>query len=311
MLQQPMGRVQRPFTTASDVSVLDKVALALCPPPQAVAYHALVRHEEGIAGSYTRTAIAKTLHVEMTPEADGFRLRLTTAPPVLHPAGRNSFDAMSGLLASLYHELELRLSPAGELLALLNQPEIRRAWAGVKDHLSRQYAAPDDPLVAGLLTSVERRVRDPAVLFRSLRYDYLYAGLLPGFYAATYETGFAYDAPRHFPLFFAQADLRFVETLTLRSAAPGLVRLRLTGCPDHHPGQLDAIRREIQGRLPPAAPPLAADALLCTYRADYTLDRATGLPLDVRLAVRCATPAPGDEQPPLYSKTYTLTIHQA
>ena len=134
----------------------------------------------------------------------------------------------------------------------------------------------------------------------SLQHGYLYAALVPAWFAQPLGGAAAPARPRAFSQFFDKLPLVFAEQVAVRPAASGepvTVACR---------GTVDAAQTDVAaiGRLMATAANLPADAPEVPhfhYEATHVLDAATGLPERVELTVygRLAEH---------YNKQYTLTL---
>jgi len=274
--------------------------LALHPLPGETCYALHSAWAEAVGGSARRTRFQRLLGLRVA--AAGERLHLTLralAPPVQQPEP-TAFEALALPLARLYAELVLAAAPTGEWQGLLNEEAIRQVWATIRGELLATYPA-SSQVVAELIAGTDQHLASPAGLGLSLPYDYAYAALLGNFYQQPFDTQHHYWQAKEFPNFFDALALHFAETLRLAPADdPAQVTLHLGGELDRAATDVAAIAAYVQATLglPAAIDPAEVQA---TYQATHTLLRATGLPLAVKLTVRCTY----REQ---YCKEYYLTI---
>lgn len=283
--------------------------LALRALPTALSYRSLSFWEERLPGEVKRTTIEKELSLAATFQAGYLRVSYV-ASPVLRKPDPSSFERVLLLLAELYKRFELHVTPAGQLLKVLNEDEIQQTWEGVKQELVLRSGGEDDftrVLVAGLDEQLSR----PGALLASLRFDYFFGFLLQNIYGQPFESSSRYGQARCFPQFFSGTDLWFWERLELAApTTPARIAVRLTGKIDTTQTDLAAVTQQLvaaQQLASPAtpAPPLPApEALRFSYEATAELDAATGWPLFVEASVRCGIAAG-------YGKEYFIRFEQA
>lgn len=276
-------------------------------PPAGLRYALTSFWEERHSGRVQRTTVEKALTLHYVPmRGEVARLTYLADPPVLRKPDPSAFEKAILLLASLYQQLELDVSPTGELLALHNHATIRHTWDAVEQELLRRSGG-DDEVTQALRESVAALLQDPANFVASLRRDYAFGWLLPNFYGQRFEGGWRYVQPRCFARFFAAADLWFDERLELASTpAAGPVTLRLRGQLDPARTDLPAVARQIDAERAAAgadAPATDPAAVRGEYEATYQLDQATGWPLALDANVRCQAGAE-------YSKEYFFRLEQ-
>ena len=292
-------------------AVMAPVRLEIGLLPTALDYVFSSYWEERPAGGATqRTGIEKCFRLNTVPHPTGLVLDYTvTAPPVLRKPDLSALERAVLLLADLYQHLELRLGANGQVLAVLNHPEVQQTWKRVQAELLNR-AGGADAVTAQLLAGVAEQLAQPAGLLTSLRYDYLFAFLLKDIYQQRFEGELRYGQAQVLPRFFADADLWYWERLALMPApAPGRVGLHLSGELDRARTDVLAVVQHLRDAhealtgVPAAASAHPADLRLA-YEATYEVDAATGWPVRVEASVRCWLPN-------LYSKEYFLRFELA
>jgi hypothetical protein len=276
-------------------------------PPGGLRYTLVSFWEERCLEVVKRTTIDKdlTLHWELVPDAPAI-FTYEAAPPVLQQPSLTALEKALLLLATLYQRLEMEVTPAGQLLALRNHPEILRTWATVREELIRRSGG-DDDLTQSLLRSVGAQLQQPEAILASLRHDYAFAFLLPDLYRQRFESGFGYEQARELPLFFTDTSLWFQEQLVVAPAVPGRVLLRAHGALQAGRTDLVAVARQVDAAFAAAnlpAGPTAPDTVRATYEATFDLDPATGWPVAVEVSVVCRAAD-------TYSKEYFLRFEQS
>jgi len=258
----------------------------LLPPlhPAVATYLATSTHDTYAAGSLQSTTIARTLALRTAPTAQGLVLTLEAGPPVVRTAADpEPLVTLAQQLAGLYARLELLLTPAGEVAALLNHSELCQQGERLLTEL-QAAAAPDDQVTATVLAFARRQLAAPAAVLHSLSFDYLYQALLPGQYRAGAER-----PARQFAGFFDKTPLWFTEEAVAGPAtAEGLLPLRLQGALDAQRTNLRAVQArqaEIWQRVAQASPPAPLPAPHFCYEATYAVEQATGLPQHADLTV--------------------------
>lgn len=292
-------------------AVMAPVRLELGPLPTALDYVFSSYWEEQPAGGATqRTGIEKCFRLSAVPHPTGLMLDYTvTAPPVLRKPDLSALERAVLLLGNLYQHLKLQLGPNGQVLAVLNHPEVEQTWGRIRAELLDR-AGGEDAVTAQLLAGVAEQLAQPTGLLASLRYDYLFAFLLKDIYQQRFEGELRYGQALVLPRFFADADLWCWERLALTPApAPGRVGLHMSGELDRVRTDVPAVVQHLQDAhealtgASAVAPAHPADLRL-TYEATYEVDAATGWPVRVEASVRCWLPN-------LYSKEYFLRFELA
>lgn len=252
-------------------------------------------------GTAGRTRLARTVGLRGVPDGRGWHLALRTQDSRLTKASSTPFDDIAQRLTGLYAELLLEAAPTGELLGLLNAPDIRQHWARIRQELLDHHPAAGE-LLAGLVADVDRQLAQPEGVWPSLPYNYFYAALLGSFYQQPFEANSRYARPRVFPQFFDGLDLHFTETLRLAPDQddPAQALLLLHGVLDPQATAVAAVAERIRVALGSPVP-VEPEEVLVAYHATHCLLKSTGLPVAVELTVSCT-------YRDLYHKEYYLTI---
>ncbi|HEX8330360.1 MAG TPA: hypothetical protein VF629_22710 [Hymenobacter sp.] len=272
--------------------------------PAVAHYTATSRWEAYAAGDFQATTVAKTLRLQVHSLAEGMSVTLESGPPSL----RTSTDTeplaeLAQRLAALYARLELLLTPAGEVAALLNYDALRQAGEQLLTEL-RATTAPDDRVTATLLDFTERQLASPAALLHSLQFDYLYQTLLPGLCHQPFGSP---RPPRRFAGFFDKTPLWFAEQVTAEPVVgTESVGLRVHGPLDLQRTDSVTVQNHLANALqlaaaswPGQSPPLPTPHFC--YEAAYTMELATGLPEHAELTVYARAGQ-------LLNKEYHLTL---
>ena len=147
-----------------------------------------------------------------------------------------------------------------------------------------------------------QQLRDPANVLRSLGHDYVYAALVPAWFAQPLGGAAPPARTRAFSQFFDELPLYFHEQVAVLPAADGeWLTLEFWGTLDAQQTDVAAIAAlmaKATGQLADADPAITPHF---HYAATHVLERATGLPERVDLTVygRLAEH---------YNKQYTLTL---
>ncbi|MBF9219795.1 hypothetical protein [Hymenobacter ruricola] len=272
--------------------------------PAVAHYTATSRWEAYAAGDFQATTITKALRLQVHSLAEGLSVILETGPPSL----RTSTDPeplaeLAQRLAALYARLELLLTPAGEVAALLNYDALRQAGEQVLAGL-RATTAPDDRVTTTLLDFTERQLASPAALLHSLQFDYLYQTLFPGLCRQPLGSP---RPPRRFAGFFDKTPLWFAEQVTMEPAVgTEPVGVRVHGPLDPQRTDLAAVQNHLANALQLAAAGQAGQVgplptpHFC-YEATYGMEVGTGLPEHAELTVYARAGQ-------LLNKEYHLTL---
>lgn len=275
--------------------------LVLRPPRQPVRYEAISCWETYASGDYQTSTITKQVALSGHQLAGGrVELDFQTSPPVLtKPEDLESLETLALRLAALYARVVVEAAPTGAFEALGNHAALRQTWEQLARSLQESTTA-EDRITPTLIAFMGQQLQDPARVLASLGHDYLYAALVPDFYAQPLGGPAPPARTRAFSQFFDKLPLVFSERVQVLSAVAG--EALSVECY----GQLDAGQTDVAaiGRLMAQAVGLAADAPVAPrfhYQATHVLDPATGLPLSVELTVygRLAE---------RYNKQYTLTL---
>lgn len=300
-------RTPEPYSYGA--GLVPPVRLALHPLPDGLTYTVVSYWEERLPGQVKRTTLGKTIRLAATRQpTEKLQLSYEVATVTFQKPDVTSFERVLLLLADLYQHLELRVTPLGQLVEVLNEPAIRQTWEGVKAELVRRSGG-EDEFTQVLVSGLDEQFGQPGTVLASLSLDYFFGFLLQNVYEQRFETGFRYAQARCFPQFFADQDLWFRERLELTaSTGPERVALRLSSQPDlarTNPadvaGQVAAARQLLSPDAPVA--PISPAALRFGYEATAELDAATGWPVRVEASVRCGV-AEG------YSKEYFIRLEQ-
>ena len=286
------------------------VRLSLQSVPAGLAYDVVSFWEERLPGEVKRTTIEKRIRVAATARPGYLQVSYAADLPVLRKPDLSSYDHTLLLLAELYRHLELGVTPAGDITAVLNQAPIEQTWGWVKQELVRRSGG-EDAFTQMLLEGLDEQLPQPGAVRASLRFDYLFGFLLQNVYEQRFEHGFRYNQPRGFPGFFDNTDLWCRERLeVVAPTRPDRVALRLSGVLDPTRTDLAAVARQVAAAvqlagLPeaPAAPVPAPEALRFSYAATCELDATTGWPVQVEASVRCWVPGG-------YGKEYFIRLEQ-
>jgi hypothetical protein len=285
-----------------NVSSASPTALSL--PLAQASYLATSTWETYAAGDYQATTTTRTLRVHLQPGAQGHVLTIAAGRPVVRAAtDPPPLVELAQRLAALYAHLELLVTPAGEVAALLNYEALRQAGERLLSKL-QAAAEPGDQLTATLLAFAGRQLAAPAALLHSLQFDYLYQTLglgvaqaLPG------QTPVA----RQFAGFFDKTPLWFAEQARLEPVTEaGHFALRLQGALDAQRTDLAAVQahqaKALQLVAPSKVPATLPPPHFC-YEATYSLGPAPGLPQYADLTVYARAGQ-------LLNKEYHLTIER-
>ena len=285
------------------------VRLTLQPLPVGAPYAVVSFWEERLPGQVQRTTLQKSIRVAATRQPQGeLHVRYEAAPPVFQKPDVTSFERLLLLLADLYQHLELRVTPTGQVVDVLNTAQMQQTGEQVKATLVRRSGG-EDEFTQLLLEGLDEQLRRPGAVLASLRLDYFFGFLLQNLYGQRFESGFRYGQARCFPQFFAGQDLWFWERLELAlPTAPERVALRLRGQPDPARTNLAAVAQQLDAARQLLAPdaqaaPTPPQALCLAYEATVELDAATGWPMSVEASVRCGV-ADG------YGKEYFIRLEQ-
>lgn len=260
-------------------------------------YLVTTRWEERVPGAVTRTILERRVEVESRAEGENLRLVLRTTQPRLRKRDPTAQEQLALRLAALYQCLEVRVTPAGQVLAVLNQEAIAHTWQQLAAELHAYYG-PESELLAAIVPAVSQQVISADRLLASLRYDYFYAHLLgrPG-------------SLRTYPEFVDGTSLWFAEHYAPDDVAPpvaGQLRGVATGRLDEARTDRSAVAQQLDAALArhghrPASPTNPAE-LCFGSRVRTVRDAATGWPLAVDATINFGSPASG------YAKEYDLTI---
>ena len=102
------------------------------------------------------------------------------------------------MLADLYQRLELRVTPAGHMMDVLNTTEMQQTWEKVKSELVRRPGG-EDEFTQVLIAGLDEQLSRPGVVLASLRLNYFFGFLLQNLYGQRFKTGFRYAQARSFP----------------------------------------------------------------------------------------------------------------
>lgn len=283
-------------------SVRQHVTLPLRPTEEPLQYLVRAGWGESRDGEFEGAAVEKHVAVSRVQRADGLETTVEwVAPPVLQKKNPLPFDAVTLLLAQVYQRLVLATSPAGQFLALRNHAEIVGTWTAVRQQLGHHT---DDETAAGLRAALDGLVPDGSALLASLRFDYFFSLFFKNVCHQRFETFATYTQRIGFPQFFSDVSVGFVEQMTLEpSTAPEpFATLTFSSQVDEAATDRAAVAGAIAERLGnPLAP--APAALHFTYDATCVLDKASGLPVALDVAVTCGAR-------PRYQKEYTLTVRR-
>jgi len=257
-----------------------------------------------------RTTLEKKLVLtgELVGKGPVLRCLLTTTQSTFQKPDPTALEKTLLLLATLYQHLELDVSPAGSLLALHNQAQVRQTWPQVQAELVHRSGG-EDSVTQRLLAGVDQQLQHPAQLLASLRFDYALGFLWPNFYQQRFEREYRYGQTRCFPLFFPDTDCWFSERLEVgEPPTAGQVKLLLRGALDATRTDLPAVARQVDATLAAAGnganrPPTTPAAVQGTFEAVYQLDATTGWPVCLDASVCCRA----NEE---YSKEYFLRLEQ-
>jgi len=284
------------------------VRLALLPLPASRRYSVVSYWEMRLPGlPVQRTSLAKTIELQATPEPSGaLRVRYDATHPTFQQPDLTSYERVLVLLGRLYHHLELRVLPTGQIASLLNETGIKQEWAAVQEALVLRSGGRDE-FTKVLVQGVEQQLARPGAMVASLRLDYLFGFLWQNVYDQRFESQFRYEQQRCFPRFFAGTDLWFRERLELQPAIGGQVAFQLSGPLDASCTDVPAVHRQIITERENAGLPSTPPAQLANLRGEYTavchLDQSTGWPLTLEASVRCHADG-------VYSKEYFLRLEQ-
>jgi|GEM_PF-6924067 len=281
--------------------VLNKHVTLRLRPVGTVRYAVTARWGESCRGRYTHNATHRQLAVTVAPLAEALAVTVAwVAPPVLDKTQPVPFDAVTLRLAELYRRVVVRASPSGQLLELLNQPEIAHTWAAVRQQLCAERE--HDAVATGLCEALDDRVRDGAALLRTLPADYFFPLFFKNVYGQAFDHNHAYAQPVGFSHFFADVPLAFVETMTYPPTddLTDTATLRFAGVVDESFTNRPAIAQAVAERLETGAS-VTGDDLRFAYTATHRVHKATGLPVAIDAAVACWAGT-------AYKKDYTLTV---
>ncbi|HEX8659039.1 MAG TPA: hypothetical protein VF690_15970 [Hymenobacter sp.] len=283
----------------AEAIALTSVALSLRPPREAVRYEAVACWEAYANGDYRTSTVTKHVALGGRLLEDGdCELDIRTAVPVLaKPEDLESLEALALRLAPLYARVVVQAAPTGQLVALRNHDALLHTWEQLARDLLESAAA-EDRITPTLVNFVSEQLQSPAKVVQSLRHDYLYAALVPDFYAQ--PLGGAVPRTQEFSQFFDKLPLWFSEQVAVFPAATGDARTVVRrGKLDTQQTDVAAIRGLMAAAAGPAADPAVAPHF--HYEATHVLDQHTGLPQRVDLTVygRLAD---------CYNKQYTLTL---
>ena len=278
--------------------------LLLCPPLEPVLYQAVCCWETYAGGAYKPSTVTKQVALSGRQLAEGdVELDFRSCTPALtKPTDQESLETLALRLAVLYQQVIVRAAPTGAFLELLNHAALRQTWAQLAQELQEATTA-DDQLTATLIQFMSQQLQSPVRVLHSLRYDYLYAALVPNLFALPMDCASPTARTREFAQFFDKQALFFAEQVqVLEPAAEATVTVACRGTVDAQRTDVAAI-----GRLMAQAVSQPADAVVVPhfhYAATHVLDVATGLPQRVDLTVYGRLAAH-------YNKQYTLTLTRA
>lgn len=274
------------------------VRLARQPIPAGGLRYALTSYweERRASAAPQRTLLTKTLTLGWEAQPAGQALvDYRAEAPRLRKPDLSAYERTLLVLADLYQHLVLRASPAGQLVAILNQEELRQTWATARAELTRRSGGGEDEFTQLLVAGVEAQLAQPTAVLASLRFDYAFGLLFANLYQQRFESGWRYGQAQCFAHFLPDTDLWFAERLEVGApAGPGRAALRVSGLLDAARTDLAAVAQQVDAALAlaaspagPPAPPTDPAALRGTYEATYDLDAATGWPRLLEASVCC------------------------
>ena len=278
-------------------------AIALRPPREPVRYQAVIWWETFANGDYQTSTISKQVALSGQLLAQGrVELHFHTSPPVIPNAHRLEFLEMMALrLAALYARVVVEAAPTGEFVALRNYADMVQTWETLAQSL-RDSTTAEDRLTPTLIDFLSKQLQDPANVLHSLGHDYLYATLVPDFYAKPLGGAASPARTRAFSQFFDKLPLYFTEQLeVLPAEGTETLTLVCRGTLDTQQTNVAAITALIAKAMGQAADAEPAVVPYFHYEATHVLDRATGLPRQVELKVY-------GRLTERYNKQYSLTI---
>ena len=279
--------------------------LVLRPPLEPVHYEAVICWESYAPDNYQTSTLTKQVALSGKVLGEGrVLLDFRTSPPVLtKPKDLESLETLALRLATLYAQVVVQAAPTGAFEALGNHAGLLQTWELLAQSLRASTTA-EDRITPTLLDFLDKQLQDPAKVLLSLQHDYLYAALVPAWFAQPLGGAAAPARTRAFSQFFDKLPLVFAEQVAEQVAGrPG------EGTPHRTlvcRGTLDAAQTDVAaiGALMARAVGRPADAPQTPhfhYAATHVLDAATGLPerVDLKVYGRLAGH---------YNKQYTLTL---
>ncbi len=296
------------------------------PLATARSYRAFSYWEERLGSEVRRTTLERTFRLTAAVHDGHLVVSYEADPPQLRKPNPSALEQVLLLLAGLYQQLELRLTPTGQLTEVLNQAAVTQTWQRIRQELIQRSGGEDD-LTRTLLDGLDAALPRPGYLLASLRYDYLWLLLLGNHYQQQFEHGRRYGQPLAFAQFFPDTTLWFHDQLELTAPTlPGCVAWRCRGTLDTRRTDLPAVCGQLLVALYPEDPDPGTDAatseaeasdvtaaaapprpvfhpaeVRATYDATYELDAATGWPVLLDASVQCGIPGH-------YSKEYFLRL---
>lgn len=264
-------------------------------PPEGLGYTVTSYWEERFGEEAHRDVLTHTLTLHARPaDHDGWVVTLEATAPTSSKPDLSALEQVFHHLNGLYRRLVLRLTPDGQLAALLNHAEVLSTWQHIRQELVDRSGGGADGATRTIVTDLDALLAQPGPLLDSLRYHYLYDALFANCYGQYFEGGVRYEQPRRFAAFFAGAPLCLAERLTVAAPpAPGRVALHCDGHFDAARTDRAALARcvdaawEAAGTAPDDRPATDPAAVHAAYDAAYDFDAATGWPVGLELSVRC------------------------
>ncbi|RZK95886.1 MAG: hypothetical protein EOO62_29720 [Hymenobacter sp.] len=273
-------------------------------PP--VRYELTTRWEEFANEEHRQTLLTKQVQVRLRPLARGRALWLhTTAPQLSRKDTVQLLEQLALQAAALYEHIIVELTPDGQLVRLLNYPELCQAWATLKAALLAEAAA-EDQLTRKLVELLEKQVTQEEKVLYSLRHDYMYQALAQAVSLAHGVARSAEGVSREFSEFFPHSSLWFAEANATVAVEQLNVRFALRGVLDQAKTDVPAIQQLMRAALglpAAAAGDAAGPAPHFGYEATYAVEQATGVLTELTLTVYARLAQ-------LYNKQYTLTVHR-
>ncbi|RZL07830.1 MAG: hypothetical protein EOO62_16470, partial [Hymenobacter sp.] len=253
----------------------------LAAPPTApawsvpVTYAIATRWEEFANGEHRQTLITKQMQVRRRPLAQGQAVWLhTTAPQLSRKDAVQPIEQLALRAAALYEHIIVELTWDGQLIRLLNYPELRQAWATLKADLLAEAAA-EDQLTRKLVELLEKQVAQEDKVLYSLRHDYMYQALTQAIGQADRATRSADTGSREFPEFFPHSSLWFTEAHAPVAVEQQGVRYALRGVLNQTKTNVPAIHQLMRAALGLPATPAgeaAEPAPHFGYEATYAVE---------------------------------------